>query len=59
MSGIAEFIAEVHEVLGEKPVFYPDYIGGPLPNTQHKCVMENKAFIEGSIAMRDAGKRKG
>jgi hypothetical protein len=34
MSGIAEFIAEVREVLGEKPVFYPDYIGSHclIPN---------------------------
>jgi hypothetical protein len=36
MSEIAKFIAKVHEVLGEKPVFYPDYIGGHclIPNTK-------------------------
>jgi hypothetical protein len=36
MSGIVEFIAEVHEVLDEKPVFYPDYIEGHclIPNTK-------------------------
>jgi UDP-N-acetyl-D-mannosaminuronate dehydrogenase len=32
---IAEFIAEVHEVLKDRPVYFPDYIGGHclIPNT--------------------------
>jgi UDP-N-acetyl-D-mannosaminuronate dehydrogenase len=36
LGGIAEFIAEVHEVLGDRPVFYPGYIGGHclIPNTK-------------------------
>ena len=31
---IAEFVAEVHSVLGDRPVYYPDYIGGHclIPN---------------------------
>jgi len=35
VTGIAEFIAEVHEVLGDRPVYYPDFIGGHclIPNT--------------------------
>ena len=34
--GIAEFIAEVHEVLRDRPIYYPDYIGGHclIPNTE-------------------------
>ncbi|QOJ79718.1 GDP-mannose dehydrogenase [Infirmifilum lucidum] len=33
---IAEFTAEVHSVLRDRPVYYPDYIGGHclIPNTQ-------------------------
>jgi UDP-N-acetyl-D-mannosaminuronate dehydrogenase len=33
---IANFIAEVHEVLGDRPVYYPDHIGGHclIPNTE-------------------------
>ncbi len=33
---VAEFIAEVHQVLGDRPVYYPDYIGGHclIPNTE-------------------------
>jgi len=36
LAEIAEFIAEVHEVLRDRPVFYPDYIGGHclIPNTR-------------------------
>lgn len=36
ISGIAEFIAEVHEVLGDRPIYYPDVIGGHclIPNTE-------------------------
>ncbi|MEM2739896.1 MAG: GDP-mannose dehydrogenase [Candidatus Bathyarchaeia archaeon] len=36
IAGIAEFIAEVHEVLGDRPVYYPDAIGGHclIPNTK-------------------------
>jgi UDP-N-acetyl-D-mannosaminuronate dehydrogenase len=36
LAGIAEFISEVHEVLRDRPVFYPDYIGGHclIPNTK-------------------------
>jgi UDP-N-acetyl-D-mannosaminuronate dehydrogenase len=36
LSKIAEFIAEGHEVLHDRPVFYPDYIGGHclIPNTK-------------------------
>ncbi|MCS7112638.1 MAG: GDP-mannose dehydrogenase [Nitrososphaerota archaeon] len=36
IAGIAEFIAEVHEVLGDRPVYYPDVIGGHclIPNTR-------------------------
>jgi len=36
LTDIAEFIAEVHEVLKDRPVFYPDYIGGHclIPNTE-------------------------
>ncbi|HDI02130.1 MAG TPA: GDP-mannose dehydrogenase, partial [Ignisphaera sp.] len=32
---IAEFIAEVHQVLRDRPVYYPDHIGGHclIPNT--------------------------
>jgi UDP-N-acetyl-D-mannosaminuronate dehydrogenase len=34
--GIAEFIAEVHEVLGDRPIYYPDVIRGHclIPNTK-------------------------
>jgi UDP-N-acetyl-D-mannosaminuronate dehydrogenase len=33
---VAEFISEVHEVLRDRPVYYPDFIGGHclIPNTQ-------------------------
>jgi len=33
---IAEFIGEVHEVLRDRPVYYPAYIGGHclIPNTK-------------------------
>lgn len=33
---IAEFISEVHEVLRDRPVYYPDFIGGHclIPNTR-------------------------
>ncbi|MCD6125779.1 MAG: GDP-mannose dehydrogenase [Thaumarchaeota archaeon] len=33
---IAEFIQEVHEVLGDRPLYYPDVIGGHclIPNTR-------------------------
>lgn len=33
---IAEFIGEVHEVLKDRPVYYPDFIGGHclIPNTE-------------------------
>jgi len=36
LAGIAEFIAEVHEILHDRPVFYPDYIGGHclIPNAR-------------------------
>ncbi|RLG88270.1 MAG: GDP-mannose dehydrogenase [Thermoprotei archaeon] len=39
---IAEFIAEVHEVLRDRPIYYPDYIGGHclIPNTK----ILNKAY---------------
>ncbi len=33
---VAEFVAEVHRVLGDRPVYYPGYIGGHclVPNTR-------------------------
>jgi len=33
---VAEFVAEVHSVLHDRPVYYPDYIGGHclIPNTR-------------------------
>lgn len=33
---VAEFVGEVHEVLRDRPVYYPDYIGGHclIPNTE-------------------------
>jgi UDP-N-acetyl-D-mannosaminuronate dehydrogenase len=33
---VAEFISEVHEVLRDRPVYYPDFIGGHclIPNTR-------------------------
>ena len=33
---VAEFVGEVHEVLRDRPVYYPDYIGGHclIPNTR-------------------------
>jgi len=33
---VAEFISEVHEVLNDRPVYYPDFIGGHclIPNTK-------------------------
>ena len=33
---IAEFVGEVHEVLRDRPVYYPDFIGGHclIPNTE-------------------------
>ena len=33
---IAEFVSEVHEVLKDRPIYYPDYIGGHclIPNTK-------------------------
>lgn len=36
ISGVAEFIAEVHRVLGDRPVYYPGVIGGHclIPNTR-------------------------
>lgn len=36
IAGIAEFIAEVHQVLRDRPVYYPAYIGGHclIPNTE-------------------------
>jgi hypothetical protein len=36
LADIAEFIAEVHEILHDRPVFYPDYIGGHclIPDTR-------------------------
>ena len=36
LKAIAEFVAEVHEVLGDRPVYYPGFIGGHclIPNTK-------------------------
>ncbi len=36
IAGVAEFISEVHEVLRDRPVYYPAYIGGHclIPNTR-------------------------
>jgi hypothetical protein len=36
LNEISEFIAEVHEVLGDRPILYPDYIGDQclIPNTR-------------------------
>lgn len=36
IEAIAEFVGEVHEVLRDRPVYYPDYIGGHclIPNTE-------------------------
>ena len=36
IAGIAEFIAEVHQVLHDRPIYYPAYIGGHclIPNTK-------------------------
>lgn len=36
IAGVAEFIGEVHEVLGDRPVYYPAHIGGHclIPNTR-------------------------
>jgi len=33
---VAEFVKEVHEVLGDRPIYYPDVIGGHclIPNTK-------------------------
>ncbi len=35
ITDIAEFISEVHRVLGDRPILYPDFIGGHclIPNT--------------------------
>jgi len=44
---VAEFINEVHEVLDDRPVFYPDFIGGHclIPNTKLlKEVYDSKLF---------------
>ncbi|MCS7111359.1 MAG: GDP-mannose dehydrogenase [Ignisphaera sp.] len=36
IEAIAEFIGEVHKVLGDRPIYYPDHIGGHclIPNTK-------------------------
>jgi len=36
VESIAEFIAEVHQVLKDRPVYFPGYIGGHclIPNTE-------------------------
>jgi hypothetical protein len=36
LNEISEFIAEVHEVLGDRPILYSDYIDGHclIPNTR-------------------------
>ncbi|MEM5822389.1 MAG: GDP-mannose dehydrogenase, partial [Ignisphaera sp.] len=36
IEAIAEFVGEVHEILGDRPIYYPDYIGGHclIPNTK-------------------------
>ena len=33
---IAEFVEEVHKVLKDRPIYYPDHIGGhcPIPSTE-------------------------
>lgn len=33
---LSEFIGEIHEVLGDRPIYYPSYIGGHclIPNTK-------------------------
>ncbi|MEM1516161.1 MAG: GDP-mannose dehydrogenase [Thermofilum sp.] len=44
---IAEFIGEVHEVLKDRPVYYPDFIGGHclIPNTEIlRAVHPSKLF---------------
>jgi len=43
----AEFVGEVHEVLRDRPVYYPDYIGGHclIPNTEIlRSVFPSKLF---------------
>lgn len=36
IEAVAEFVGEVHEILGDRPIYYPDYIGGHclIPNTK-------------------------
>ena len=36
IEAIAQFVGEVHEVLHDRPIYYPDYIGGHclIPNTK-------------------------
>ena len=47
IEAIAEFVGEVHEVLRDRPVYYPDYIGGHclIPNTEIlRSVFPSKLF---------------
>jgi hypothetical protein len=43
LNEISEFIAEVHEVLDDRPILYPDYIGGHclIPNTRLLNTMDH------------------
>ena len=55
---IADFIADTHKVLGDRPVYYPDFIGGHclIPNTKLLKECCNSKFLdlilESNIARR-------
>jgi HD superfamily phosphohydrolase len=43
LNEISEFIAEVHEVLGDRPILYPSYIGSHclIPNTRQLTTIKS------------------
>lgn len=45
---VAEFVSEVHEVLKDRPIFYPDKIGGHclIPNTEMMSRIADSKLLE-------------
>jgi UDP-N-acetyl-D-mannosaminuronate dehydrogenase len=48
---VAEFVAEVHQVLGDRPVYYPGYIGGHclIPNVEIMLSLRRSRLLEAVI----------
>lgn len=58
IEGVAEFVGEVHEVLGDRPVMYPGVIGGHclMPNTRILRSVYPSKFLD---AILESNERRG